>query len=223
MPIRALVFDVDGTIAETEELHRIAFNQAFEEAGLPWEWSPGVYADLLKVTGGRERIQAYSASTRSGAIDASALHARKTKIYNEQVASGMLTLRPGIAEIIAKGLSHGCQLAIATTTSRPNVDALFDMTLGSDVLKQFRSIRTGEDVAAKKPDPEVYLKVVEDLGLSPQDCLAFEDSANGVAAARRAGLMCIASPATYTRRDNLSEANRILSSWADLCGEALCA
>ncbi|WP_417666308.1 HAD-IA family hydrolase [Roseibium sp.] len=216
MSIKALVFDVDGTLAETEELHRIAFNQAFEEAGLPWHWSSDLYEDLLKVTGGRERIHAHAEATAFQDIDAAGLHTRKTEIYNELIAAGSIAPRRGIETLISEGRSQGLRLAIATTTSRANVVGLFQATFGRELLSAFSSIRTGEDVTIKKPAPEVYLKVLRDLALAPNECLAFEDSFNGVTAAKTAGLRCVASPAKYTKADRLDQADHVVSCWREV-------
>ncbi len=175
--LRALVFDVDGTLAETEELHRRAFNEAFEEAGIDWMWSRELYRELLSTTGGRERILVYA--ERVGAeVDAPALHARR--IYGEMVRRGVVNLRPGVARLVEHAKSEGLALAIGTTTSRPNVTSLLEATFGNGAEKLFVSIRTGEDVATKKPDPEVYRLVLSDLQLAPEACLCFEDSRNGL-------------------------------------------
>ena len=211
MPVRAFVFDVDGTLAETEEAHRASFNQAFGEHRLGWCWDRSLYRDLLRTTGGRERILEYG--RRVGAdVDAAALHARKTAIYTERVKAGRIELRPGVAALLAHARREGLQLAIATTTSRANVTALLDATLGAASIRWFASIRTGEDVAAKKPDPEVYHLVLSDLGLPAADCLAFEDSANGLAAARSAGLRTIVAPSVYSADDDFSGADLVVDT-----------
>lgn len=211
MTIRALVFDVDGTLAETEELHREAFNDAFVERGLGWKWDRGLYGDLLATTGGRERILEYA--TRVGArVDVLALHARKTAIYKQKVEAGLVALRPGVAALIEYARRQGLTLAVATTTSRPNVTALLEATLGPGSSLWFASVRTGEDVRAKKPDPEVYRLVLADLGLSADDCLSFEDSRNGLLAARGAGLRTVITPSIYSADDDFSGADIVLDN-----------
>ncbi len=170
MPVRALIFDVDGTLAETEEIHRAAFNAAFAEAGIGWFWTVDMYARLLKVTGGRERIAAYGDEIGSLPGDIPALHRRKTDIYNERIRSGGIALRPGVERLIRTAREHELTLAIATTTSRPNVISLIAATLGESAVAWFASIRTGEDVSRKKPDPEVFNLVLADLGLAAADC-----------------------------------------------------
>ena len=209
--MRAFVFDVDGTLAETEEAHRASFNQAFREHRLGWCWDPSLYRDLLRTTGGRERILEYG--RRVGAdVDAAALHARKTAIYTEGVKAGTIELRPGVATLLAHARREGLQLAIATTTSRANVTPLLEATLGPASILWFASIRTGEDVAAKKPDPEVYHLVLSDLRLPATDCLAFEDSANGLAAARSAGLRTIVAPSVYSADDDFTGADLVVDT-----------
>lgn len=216
MTLKALIFDIDGTLAETEEFHRLAFNKAFNEAGLPWYWNQAVYGRLLKVTGGRERILAYAEETCTPGIDAATLHKSKTGFYKHAMAQNTIELRDGVERLIKVGLENGLALAIATTTSRPNVDSLFAATLGADVLSRFQSVRTGEDVAAKKPDPEVYQLVLDDLGIKPEEGYAFEDSANGLKAARKLGIPTLVTPGIYTRDDDFSGADCITESLGNL-------
>lgn len=210
MPIRALIFDVDGTLAETEDYHRRAFNQAFAEASMDWVWSRETYAGLLKVAGGRERVEANASATGGTGIDAAALHRRKTEIYQTFMRPGEIKLRPGVERIITAARARGLQLAIATTTSRPNVEGLLATTLGADAIGWFASIRSGEDVSVKKPDPEVYLRVLDDLGLAPRDCIAFEDSANGLGATSAAGIATVVTPSIYTAGDDFTGATVLL-------------
>jgi HAD superfamily hydrolase (TIGR01509 family) len=210
MPVRALIFDVDGTLAETEEIHRAAFNQAFAEAGLGWVWTEELYARLLKVTGGQERIAAYVQEFGCPPVDAPALHRRKTEIYNERIRCGNVALRPGVERLMRQARERGLALAIATTTSRPNVISLVAATLGESAVAWFASIRTGEDVARKKPAPEVFNLALADLGLAAADCVAFEDSANGLKAALAAGIPTIITPSIYTLGEDFSGAALVL-------------
>lgn len=210
MVVRALIFDVDGTLAETEELHRIAFNRTFAEAGLDWVWDRDLYRQLLAVTGGRERMEAYADRIGVEGIDAAALHRRKTEFYNETMAPGSVALRPGVEDLLHRARSLGLDLAIGTTTSRANVVGLISATLGPDALSWFRSIRTGEDTKRKKPDPEVYRLVLDDLGYGPHECLIFEDSANGLRAALAVDVPTIVTPSIYTSEDDFSGAAYML-------------
>ena len=141
MPVKALIFDVDGTLAETEDAHRVAFNRTFREFGLDWSWSIDDYRELLLVTGGKERMKAFiDLSGKTEAIDIPAMHARKTEIYKELIETGLVRLRPGIECMLKGARAKGLALAIATTTSRPNVDALFANTLGLETLGWFTAV-----------------------------------------------------------------------------------
>lgn len=211
--LRALVFDVDGTLAETEELHRQSFNRAFADHGLEWNWDRTLYTKLLLTTGGRERIIAYARMTGQ-TVDAAALHARKTELYNVRVQDGQVGLRPGVAELIDRARRQGLLLAIGTTTSRANVVSLLEATLGSQALHLFASIRTGEDVRAKKPDPEVYRLVLSDLELHGAQCLCMEDSRNGLLAARAAGMRTVVTPSLFTCHEDFGGADLILRNLA---------
>jgi HAD superfamily hydrolase (TIGR01509 family) len=219
-PIDALIFDVDGTLAETEEAHRLSFNEAFAEAGLTWLWDSSLYRELLDVTGGKERIAHFveslpasdqpEAEARANLIRR--LHARKTDLYTARVAAGALALRPGIEALMREARRRGVALAIATTTSRPSIDALITATIGEEALNWFASIACGDRVAAKKPAPDVYQLALRELGVPADRAVAIEDSWNGIRAARGAGLRVIATPSRYTAGDDVSEAALITAS-----------
>ncbi|SDL81560.1 HAD family hydrolase [Paracoccus chinensis] len=203
MTLRAIIFDVDGTLAETEELHRRAFNETFAAHGLDWHWDQDRYRELLQVTGGKERM-AHDLAERGLAADdhdIPTLHRAKTGRYTQLMARGEIALRPGIADLIRSGRETGLRLAIATTTSRPNIDALIRATLGCEAGELFDAIAAGDEVAEKKPAPDVYLLALDRLGVPPEHAVALEDSANGLMSARAAGLRCVVSPATYTAGD----------------------
>lgn len=212
MSFQALIFDVDGTLAETEDTHRKAFNKTFRENGLDWNWDRTLYKKLLAVTGGKERmrhfIDDYSPATgrQLQAEDIAALHAKKTNIYNEMVASGEMTLRPGVAELLQQAREVGVRLAIATTTSQANVTTLITSTLGAQALDWFETIGAGEHAKHKKPAPDIYLWVLDKLKLPAAACLAVEDSANGLRAAMAAGLATLITPSVYTDDEDFSQA-----------------
>lgn len=217
--LKALIFDVDGTLAETEEYHRRAFNRTFFEAGLDWYWDEALYRDLLKVTGGKERIAHFIAQHAPEARDAAPpfephllaprLHARKTEIYLDFMEEDGIPLRPGMAELIAEAVAAGLVLAIATTTNLPNVEGLLSKAIGADWRKIFPVVIAGDMVALKKPAPDVYLGALDALGLPATACLALEDSANGVASARAAGLQVIGLRSAYLPFDDLTGALEI--------------
>lgn len=212
MPLHALIFDVDGTLAETEELHREAFNQTFREFDLPWHWDQDRYRALLKITGGKERMLAHAASLGIDDFDPLPLHKRKTALYNEKLAQGAIALRAGVEALIRKAKEKSLRLAIATTTSRENVETLIRVTLGGDPHHWFEAISTGEDVAIKKPDPEVYQLALSRLALEADQALAFEDTKNGVLAARGAGLDVIVTPSLYSAGEDFTGALAIIET-----------
>jgi beta-phosphoglucomutase-like phosphatase (HAD superfamily) len=124
--LKALIFDVDGTLAETEEVHRQAFNDAFAAAGVGWHWDRATYRRLLAVTGGKERMAVWRREVGSGPTDAvlAELHRDKSARYAAILASGGLVARPGVMRIIAEARAAGLRVAVATTTSPANVEAL---------------------------------------------------------------------------------------------------
>jgi beta-phosphoglucomutase-like phosphatase (HAD superfamily) len=206
--LRALIWDVDGTLAETEDLgHRPAFNAAFADAGLPWRWDSATYARLLETTGGKERILRWWREVDPAGADAPgtaerirALHEAKTRHYVRAVAEGRVHLRPGVRRLLHEARALGLRQAIATTTTLANVQALLQATLGDDeAALTFEVIGAGDVVPRKKPAPDIYLWVLERMGLAAAECLAIEDSAAGVAAAQGAGLACVATRSLYTR------------------------
>ena len=217
--LRALIFDVDGTLAETEELHREAFNEAFAAAGLDWVWSRDLYSELLKTTGGKERIAAFlqdCLQIEKGAEWIAGLHRDKTERYARLMAEGALDLRPGVRQLIDDAQIRGLRLAVATTTSRANVEALCQACFDQAAGDLFEVIAAGDEVSSKKPAPDVYQLALARLALAPGDCVALEDSRNGVLSAKMAGLPCLAIRAAYTRNDDLSAADRIYESFIDV-------
>ncbi len=210
--MKALIFDVDGTLAETEELHRQAFNRTFADAGLDWHWSKTVYGALLKTTGGKERMKVWRDRTGAALSDdrIARLHLAKTGHCGALLCETTVSLRPGIAELIAQAQAGGLRLAIATTTSGPNVEALCRSCFGVPADEIFEVIAAGDEVSAKKPAPDVYLLALERLKLDPAEAVALEDSRNGVLAAQAAGLKVVAAPSLYTSGDRFDEADSVV-------------
>jgi HAD superfamily hydrolase (TIGR01509 family) len=212
MTLKALIFDVDGTLAETEELHREAFNDAFAAAGLDWHWDQALYAKLLAVTGGKERIGYFQQLARHATpLDAAAiaaLHADKTARYAAQVAKGGLALRPGVRRLLQEARAAGLRLAIATTTSRPNVEALL---AACAPLPAFDVIAAGDEVASKKPAPDIYLAALAQLDLPAANCIAVEDTENGLRSAVGAGLRCVMTISVYGGGGPFAAASAVVS------------
>ena len=224
MAIEALIFDVDGTLAETEEAHRAAFNAAFKDAGMDWNWSQDDYRILLKTTGGKERMKAHQATLPTGSkqmndAEIAELHAAKTKIYIALLVQGKLDLRLGVAELITAASAAGIRVAIATTTSRPNVDALCECCWGQPADDIFEAIACGDQVANKKPAGDVFALALSRLSLPAEKCVAFEDSLNGVKSAHAVGLPVVVTPSIYTDDDDFSNAECVIATLqdADLC------
>ena len=196
--LRALIWDVDGTIAETErDGHCVAFNLAFEEAGLAWRWSPDYYGPLLHVAGGRDRIlhdmvqrADAPATTAEREALARALHLRKNVLYAERVAAGALSPRPGVLRLMDEAAAAGVKLGIATTTSTSNVQALFNSFFGDGWRQRFAAVVCAEDAPQLKPYPQVYLRALQGLGVAASEAFALEDTPNGLLAAQAAGIAC---------------------------------
>ena len=205
MPLHALIWDVDGTLAETErDGHLIAFNTAFEAQGVPWRWSVGRYGELLAVTGGYERLL-HDMATQPAAPKtlaererlARSLHLDKNQRYAQIVAEGRIPLREGVRELMDDCRAAGVAMAIATTTSRSNVDALLGAHLGAAWRDWFACVLCGEDAPRKKPDPQVYALALERLGLAANEVLAIEDSPVGVQACVAAGVPVVVTRSVY--------------------------
>lgn len=217
--LKALIFDFDGTLAETErDGHRVAFNRAFREVGLDWEWDERLYGGLLGVSGGKERIARFAgqfAPDVAARPDFDAfiadLHERKTRHFGDIVAAGAIPLRPGVRRLLAEAQRAGLMLAIATTASRKAVDFFLEHALGAAAAGMFAAIGAGDAVARKKPAPDVYRWVLDRLSLPAAACLAIEDSAIGLAAARAAGLVTLIAASDYTRADEFGGAIAVLT------------
>jgi HAD superfamily hydrolase (TIGR01509 family) len=223
MGIKAIIFDVDGTLAETEDGHRRAFNKAFADAGLDWHWDVALYDQLLAVAGGKERIKFYLDDFLPGFAKPAEydgfvkqLHAAKTRHYTAMVREGQIPLRPGIRALIERAHRAGLKLAIATTTAPDNVAALLETGLGSHWATMFGAIGCGDIVPRKKPAPDVYEWVLRELGLSPAQCIALEDSAIGLASARAAGIKTFITLNDYTRKQNFEGAAAVFEDLSDL-------
>jgi HAD superfamily hydrolase (TIGR01509 family) len=213
--LEAVVFDVDGTLVDSERHgHRVAFNLAFEEFDLPYRWDEDEYGDLLRVTGGRRRIEGYLA--RQGVPEdershlAGRLHERKTAIMTELIEAGRVEARPGANRLLAELAAAGCRLAVATTGSRGWVERVLERSTPG---VRFDVVVTGDEVAARKPDAEAFVVALDRLGLSPRSVVAVEDSAEGLESAVGAGLRCAVVVNGYTAGHDLDPASLILDGF----------
>jgi len=219
LELKAMLFDVDGTLADTErDGHRVAFNAAFREAGLDWNWSVPVYGELLAVTGGKERIRHYMERfdvepPLTGDISEfiADLHRCKTRIYTELLAEGGIPLRSGVRRLLMEARACGIRLGVATTTTPENVTALIENTLGGAPEAWFDVVAAGDVVPAKKPAPDIYQYALERLGVGPESCVAFEDSENGLRSAIDSGIeTTIITLNDYTRDHDFRGASLVL-------------
>ena len=215
---KALIFDIDGTLSDTErDGHRIAFNKAFKDAGLNWHWDIKTYGKLLEVTGGKERIHHFI-NTFQPEFDTPGnlnefilkLHKIKTRHFVALLKSGAIPLRPGVERLLKEARAEGLRLGIATTTTPENVTTLLTSTLGSDSINWFEIIAAGDIVPGKKPAPDIYLYVLKHMGLSAAECIAIEDSENGLLSSTGAGIKTIVTINDYTRQQDFSRAALVL-------------
>lgn len=219
--LKALIFDVDGTLADTEMAHLAAFNHAFSEMGMDWQWDVPLYTRLLGISGGKERIKAYWQSVLGTVKDISGagmqetidrLHDIKTAAYEQAVQDGAVQMRPGVLALLSQASAAGLQLAIATTTSPVNISALLRKAIGPDWKQYFLVIEDASTAPRKKPDPMVYSQTLARLGYEAQACMAFEDSENGLRAALATGLPTVITPNDFTATHDFSGALRVLPS-----------
>lgn len=217
--LQALIFDLDGTLADTEETHRQAFNAAFIQFELWWDWGPQRYAELLRVSGGKERIAQYIGTLdvpkaeRARLLElVPSLHRTKTRIYTELLERGQRPFRPGVLRLLREAKARNLKLAIASTTSAENVDALLRANLGGESGIGFDVIVCADQVSAKKPAPDIYNLAMSSLRLAPEVCVAFEDSVNGLRAAKAAGLVTVVTPTRWNLEQDYTGADRIQSS-----------
>lgn len=224
--LQALIFDVDGTLADTELAHLAAFNHAFAEVGLDWHWDVPLYTRLLEVSGGKERMRAHWAERGDMPKDIgdgseldmliAQMHEIKTAAYAQAVQDGKVQLRPGVLSLLTAAAGAGLQLAIATTTSPVNISHLLRRCVGADWQRLFCVVEDAATAPHKKPHPQVYHQTLQRLGLPAASALAFEDSANGLHAACAAGLATVVTPNAFTRHHDFSGALQVLPSLQSL-------
>lgn len=228
---RGLIFDCDGVLADTElHGHLVAFNQMWKTLGVNWQWSPEQYAEKLKIGGGKERMaslfpeqdfqQAFtvpeSEADRKAVI--TKWHKEKTAIYQQIISSGAIPPRSGIKRIAEAALAAGWKLAVASTSAKPSVEAVLNHVVGELIAKRF-TVLAGDVVAAKKPAPDIYLLAINKLGIASENCVAIEDSRNGLLSANSAGIHVLVTTSSFTTGEDFSEARLVVSALGDPGGE----
>ncbi len=222
MRLSALIFDVDGTLANTEkDGHLTAFNETFECFRLDWHWNQELYAELLSVSGGKERMTHYVENYRPevkndlGFDDFARIHQKKTEIFISYITNGVISLRVGVERLIEEAHCAGLRLGIATTSSLQNVEAILTSTLGKSALDRFEVIGAGDVVNRKKPSGDIYRYVLNKMGLSSEECVAFEDSELGLMSSTATGLRTIVTLSEYTKAQNFDDAMVVLDQLGD--------
>lgn len=221
--LQALIFDVDGTLADTErDGHRVAFNLAFADAGLGWDWTVDIYEDLLTVTGGKERMKFFLDKYKPEFEEPedlttfiAGMHKAKTVHYTNLLSKGAIPLRPGVERLLNEAREKGLRLAISTTTTPANVEALLVHTLGKESMDWFEVIAAGDIVPAKKPASDIYDFALEKMNLKAAQCIAFEDSRNGILSSLAANLKTIITINDYTKDHDFTGAAIVLDQYGE--------
>jgi len=229
---KVLIYDCDGVLGDTEQYgHLVAFNQMWREFGVPWQWSVEEYGRKLKIGGGKERMSSLFAEADflrvftppAGEAERKELiaawHKRKSAIYKEIVLSGRIPPRSGVKRLAQGALDSGWILAVASTSAQESVEAVLRHAMGEATAPRFSLLLAGDVVQAKKPAPDIYLLTAARLAVAPADCVVIEDSNNGVVAAASAGMKCVVTVNGYTREEDFSQADIVLSCLGDPGGE----
>ena len=218
MKLNAILFDVGGTIAESEEIHRVSFNEAFKEFGLNWYWDEAIYRELVFIGGGKERIKHYITRAWPEMLKQKNLtkyiesvHKIKGQIYEEFLNDSQLKARPGIIRLLKELKNGKIRLAIVSDTTEENLINLFKKGLGINPIEWFEILAHGGCTIQKKPSPDIYLWTLERLKLPPESCLAIEDAPRGVDSAIDAGLKVLVTPSIYTLEEKFEKSSLLLS------------
>jgi HAD superfamily hydrolase (TIGR01509 family) len=225
---RALIFDCDGVLADTErDGHLVAFNQMWREQGVNWQWNVEQYAVKLKIGGGKERIASLAqdddfraaypvpASDEAWQAVVAEWHKRKSEIFKQLVMSGAMPGRPGVRRLAQEARDRGWTLAVCSTSALASVQSVLDTVMGKELSGAFAGVFAGDIVKAKKPAPDIYNHAADTLGLSHRDCVVVEDSRNGLQAATAAGMRCVVTTNTLTEREDFSEAALVVDCLGD--------
>jgi HAD superfamily hydrolase (TIGR01509 family) len=222
MKLDALLFDVDGTLVDTEELHRQAYNQTFLDFGFGWEWGVDLYASLLEVSGGEARVAHYIDLIELPAAEkirlrrvVPAIHREKTRLYGELIVGNLVRPRPGVARLIDEARHAGLRVGLAASSASANVRGLVSAALGHESLKAVGAIVCADEVTRKKPAPDIYELLLTLLRVPASTCVTFEDSANGVLSAKAAGLYTVATPTRWTMTQKFDRADLLVLTLGD--------
>ncbi len=216
--LTTVIFDMDGTLADTEEVHRQAFNLAFDDFNLDWHWSRKEYAELLVISGGRERMRQYALDQTDFKMPpdlddyVAGIHKLKTSHYARMLVEGHVELRPGVRRILEECKDAGLRMAIATSSQLSNVTTLLDHNLPSDWQSWFEIIASCDIVEAKKPSPAVYQYVMGKMKVSPENCLALEDTRNGFLSGQAAGIQTVITTHYFTCNNDFEGAPLVVDS-----------
>ncbi len=218
MGLQAIIFDVDGTVAETADLHRAAFNRVFQEHGLSWHWDREIFSQLSPVEFSLPKLRLFSAATRRSGQGRAPCHSdlakiaqRKAQIYCQLVRDGAAHLRPGVARLVQEALHEGLSLGAVSTSTRVETQTLLSATLGFQNLASFTSLKTAEDARVPAAERSLYQAVLEDFGIKGHRAIAIDDSARGAAAAAYNGIPALATPSMYTASNHFEHAALTLS------------
>ncbi len=220
--MKALIFDCDGVLVDTErDGHRVAFNQAFAKKGCGAQWDVPTYGELLKISGGKERMRFFfdrhgwpqEAADRDSYIKD--LHRLKTDLFREIIAGGQMSLRPGVARLVDEAIAAGILLAVCSTSNERAVNLIVEKLLGPARKAKFAAILAGDVVKKKKPDPEIYSLARDRLDLNPRECLVVEDSQNGLLSAKAAGMRCVITKSSYTHEEDFTGAEAVYDELGD--------
>jgi HAD superfamily hydrolase (TIGR01509 family) len=219
MTLEALIFDLDGTMADTEEVHRQAFNAAFIKLELWWDWGPLRYSELLEISSGVDRLHHYVDSLEVAPAEKArlhaivpAIHATKSEIYLDLLRNWKPPLRPGVKRLIGEARDQGLQVAVVSTSATANARAVLDNHFKGEIAL----LVCADEVSRRKPAPDIYLRALALLRKPAGACIAFEDSANGLRAARAAGVAAIVTPSRWTMAQDFTDADLLRPDLAEI-------
>jgi len=223
----ALIFDCDGVLADTELYgHLPAFNEMWRKLDVPWQWSKAQYGEKLKIGGGKERMASLftdadfraRVTAPDGEDERKALialwHREKTAIYERIIQAGEIPPRPGIRRLSEEARKAGWRLAVASTSAPAAVEAVLKHAVGEELAREFL-VLSGDIVPKKKPAPDIYNLALDRLQVPAGDCIAIEDSRNGMLAAVAAHIPVMVTISSYTSNEDFHEAALVVDSLGD--------